>query len=208
MVKEYFKKVKLTSVILCLLYFFFGLSLIIWPNATKITIISLLGGIIVLYGIISIVNYFLYGYEPFGFVCGFMQISVGILILSFAKVLANAQILAFIFGFIFIINSIFKMQSSFDYRRLGSKTWWIEMLFGVVMFILGIVILCNPFVSEKWLLLFLGIAIIIDSIFQLVSIFVVAIKARKIKHTLRDVISGKIEPIDITDYNNDINNKN
>lgn len=200
--KEYFKRVQISSIITSLLYLFLGISLIAWPNATKLTFIYILGSIIVLQGLISIINYFVYGYECFGVVNGMLKLTFGILILASANTFANSTFFVVMFGFIFIVNSIFKLQNSFDYRRLGSKTWWLASVFALVMLILGIVVLCNPFTAEKYLLLFLGICIILDSISQLITIFLVSNRARKIKHSIREFFKKELDEsqvIDITD---------
>ena len=198
--KNYFKNVKITSLILCLFYMFFGVSLIVWPNATKFTIISLVGALVAAHGIMSIVNYFVYGYEPFGFMTGCLNLTVGILCMITASTLANSGIFSLIFAILFIFSGLGKVQTSFDYRRLGSKYWWINSIFGTIVFVLGIVLLCNPFGSEKYLLIFLGVGVIIDSIAQIISIFVTAHRIKKIKHKVRDLFKKTDDNvIDMTD---------
>lgn len=204
--KEFFKRTKITSIIFCLLYLMFGISLIVWPDTTKLTIIILLGSILILHGIINIVNYFIYGYEPFGFITGVINIAMGILICSCSNALASPTIFALIFGFTFIFNALGRLQNSFDYRRLGSKTWWLDSIFALIILALGITIICNPFASEKYLLLFLGISIICDSITHLITICVVSSKIKKVKHTISDLFKKEIlneNVIDITDYNSE-----
>lgn len=193
--KEFFKKVKLTSLAFSVLYLLFGLSLILWPNATKATIISLFGAVVLVLGIVSCINYFIYGYEPFGFISGIVETTIGILILCCAKRLANAEIFAFIFGLMFVVSSLFKMQNSFDYRRYGVKTWWVDTVVSAITLALGIVILCNPFTSERVLLIVLGSFIILDAVGQLVDLFMVSNKTRKVKRSLKDLFKKEIPDV-------------
>lgn len=202
--KEFLKHTKITSIVFCLLYLMFGISLIVWPETTKLTIIILLGSILILHGIINIVNYFIYGYEPFGFTTGVINIAMGILICACSNTLSSPIIFSLIFGFTFIFNALGRLQNSFDYRRLGSKTWWLDSIFALIILALGITVICNPFSSEKYLLIFLGASIICDSITHLITICVISSKIRKVKHTLKDLFKREINPenvIDITDYN-------
>ena len=202
--KEFIKRTKITSIVFCLLYLMFGISLIVWPNTTKLTIVILLGSLLILHGIINIVNYFLYGYEPFGFTTGIINIAMGILICCCANALSSPTVFALIFGFTFIFNALGRLQNSFDYRRFGSKTWWLDSIFALIILALGITIVTNPFASEKYLLIFLGISIICDSITHLITICVLSGKIKKVKHTISDLFKREISPenvIDITDYN-------
>ncbi len=200
--KEFFKKLKITSMLISLAYLVFGIALIVWPNGAKLTILYVLSSLILIHGVINIVNYFLYGYEPFGFMSGVLNVTFGLLMLFNAGLLASSAIFALTFGFVFIFRALGKIQNSFDYRRFGVKTWWINLLFGLIMLVLGVVVLAYPFASEKYLLIFLGASIIVDSIMQIISMCIITNKAKKIKHTLKDVLKGQTEEnvIDVTDY--------
>ncbi len=200
--KEFIKKFKITSLLLSIAYLVFGIVLIAWPNGAKLTIIYILSSLIVVHGVINVVNYFLYGYEPFGFMSGVLNVTFGLLLLGNADLLAGSAVFALTFGFVFIFRALGKIQNSFDYRRFGVKTWWLNMLFGVIMLILGVVVLAYPFASEKYLLIFLGAGIIVDSVMQIVSMCIITNKVKKIKHTLKGVFKGQVEEdvIDVTDY--------
>lgn len=200
--KNYLKKIKMGSLVFSLLCLAFGICLIACPNVAKLTFVCIFGGLICLYGIIQMINYFVYGYEPFGFVYGGLNFTFGILIMSCSKVLASPAVFGMIFGFVFVFNAILKIQMSFDYHRYGSKTWWVEMLFGLIMLVLGIVVLCNPFANEKYLLIFLGVSLIVESVAQIINTIVITYKVSKVKHTIRDMFK-KVDDdkniIDITE---------
>lgn len=200
--KEFFKKFKITSLALSLFYLIFGILLIAWPEFTKLAIFYVLASIILVHGVVSIVNYFLYGYEPFGFMSGVLNVTFGILLLSTAKAFASSALFAVTFGFVFVFRALGKMQNSFDYRRFGVKTWWINCIFSIIMLILGITVLIYPFASEKYLFIFLGVSVIIDSIMQIVTLFVISKRAKKVKHTMHGILHGEEDEkvIDVTDY--------
>lgn len=188
--KEYFNNLKITSIIFGLIYLFFGLSLIIWQETAKVTMLVLFGVAIIVFGVMCIVNYFIYGFEPFGFFVGVINIVLGALTIVYAGDLSNAGVFAGVFAFVFMLSAIFKLQNSFVYRRFGVKNWWIETVFGVIMLVLSIVIICNPF-AESVLFTFLGVGIIADAIMQIIATFVIANKIKKIKHSFRELFTTK-----------------
>lgn len=188
--KEYFKNLKFTSLAFGLLYLLFGLSLIIWQETAKVTMLVLFGVAIIVFGVICIVNYFIYGFEPFGLFVGVINIVLGTLTVVYAGDLSNAGIFAGVFAMIFMFSAIFKLQNSFVYRRFGVKNWWVETVFGVVMLALSIVIICNPF-AENVLFTILGAGIIADAIMQIVATFVIANKIKKIKHSFKELFTVK-----------------
>jgi len=52
-----------------------------------------------------------------------------------------------------------------------SNNWWVFLLQGIAVLILGILLITNPAVTVATLVIFLGIYWLIDGIFSLVSIF-------------------------------------
>ena len=198
--KKTFKNLKITTAIYSILYLILGIMLIAFPTTAKLTIFYILGLCLVVYGIVDIVNYFIYGFEFFGFWTGCFNILIGIVVLSSARFLATTSVFAFVFGVVFLINALIKLQKSFDYRRAGSKTWWIDAVWSVVILILGIVILANPFVSDRFLTIFIGICAVIDALSQIISLIVVTSKLKKKKHKFSDLVKPEIIDIDEDDY--------
>ena len=49
-----------------------------------------------------------------------------------------------------------------DFYHLGSDKWWIEFIGSVVMVIIGIIALLNPFSTSSALIVFIGIALMIE----------------------------------------------
>ncbi len=199
--KKIFKNIKLTSLIFNIICVIFGICLIFFPETTKYTIILLFGLGMVLCGIIEIVNYFIYGYESLGFWIGCIDILFGIIIALSAGILTNIAIFAFVIGTLFIFASLNKMQKSFNYRRLGAKNWWIDCIFAFIILILGIMIIANPFGSERVFNIFLGIAIIFNSVMEIVTSIIVTKRLKKIKHNIKDLVKKEtIIDLDDDDY--------
>lgn len=195
--KEKFKNFKLTSAIFSIFCIIFGILLIIFPEITKLTLLYVFGAGIIILGIIEIVNYFIYGYELFGFWFGIFDFIFGLLLISSVRILTELNILAFLFGTIFIFSALIKIQRSLNYKKFGAKNWWVETIFGTIFLLLGMIIIINPF-SETVLNIFLGSCIIINGIMDLITLIMVTNKLKQIRHKLKDLV--RPVEIDIDDY--------
>lgn len=199
--KKIFRNIKLTSLIFNILCIIFGICLIFFPETTKFTIILIFGLGLVVCGIIEIVNYFIYGYESLGFWIGCIDVLFGLIVAMSSNILTNIAIFAFVVGTLFIFASLNKMQKSFNYRRLGAKNWWLDTIFAFVILILGILIIANPFESERVFNIFLGVAIIFNSVMEIVASIIVTKRLKKIKHNIRDLVKKEtIIDLDDDDY--------
>lgn len=190
--KNFFKKIKITSLIFNIICLIFGICLIFFPETTKYAIILLFGLGLSSCGIIEIINYFLYGYESLGFWIGCIDILFGIIVASSANILTNIDVFAFVVGTLFVFASLNKMQKSLNYRRLNAKNWWIDTIFALVILILGIMIVANPFESEYIFNIFLGLAIIFNSLMEIIASIIVTTRLKKIKHNLKDLVKKEI----------------
>ncbi len=195
--KEKFKNFKLTSAIFSIFCIIFGILLIIFPEITKLTLLYVFGAGIIILGIIEIVNYFIYGYELFGFWFGIFDFIFGLLLISSVRILTELNILAFLFGTVFIFSALIKIQRSLNYKKFGAKNWWVETIFGTIFLLLGMIIIINPF-SETILNIFLGSCIIINGIMDLITLIMVTNKLKQIRHKLKDLV--RPVEIDIDDY--------
>lgn len=186
--KEFFKKLKWVSLLEAVLGIVFGILMICYTDFTVKTFIYLFAGLLMVIGIVRIVNYFLYGFEPFGFVIGIVNISLGSVFMASADIIATSNILGVLFGIVLIIKSLISVQESLDLRRLGSRWWWIDTLLSVLMLAFAIVVVCNP-QADKIMFTWLGITLIIGGILDLIDIFVVSVKVKKTKKTLKDIFT-------------------
>ncbi len=194
--KSFFKQIKLMSLLDSLVGIVFGLLMIFCTDFTKETIAYLFVALFFVIGFVKIVNYFLYGFEPFGFVLGIVDICLGIIFFANIDAILASNVMGIIFGFILLIKSIFSIQESLDLRRLGSKWWWIDTILSVVVLAFSISVICNP-QADRIMFTLLGISIAIDGILNLIDIFVVSAKIKKTRKSLKDML--KVEDDNIID---------
>lgn len=173
-----------------------GICLICVPTATLLTVCYVFGGFILFFGICSIINYFLYGTEPFGFLNGICEIAIGSLVMAFAPQITSPQVFAIFAGIILFFSGLFRIQNSMDYRRFGAKYWWLYMIYGILIFVFSIVLMAYPFTVQRVALIFLGVVLLVDGIMKLISMFVVKDKLKKFRER-------KDEDVIIIDKNED-----
>ena len=72
-------------------------------------------------------------------------------------------------------------------RKLRFQKWYLVLICAIIIVALGIVLLCNPFQrysdptkAERYMLLYIGICLIFDGITNLVSLFCIQTRVRKL----------------------------
>lgn len=183
--REFFKQIKMLSLLEAVLSIVFGGLMIGCPTFTKATIVYLFASLFVVVGIVRAINYFLYGIEPFGLIFGVTDIALGITIMSSANAIVSSNAIGIIFGIILMLKSLFAIQESFDLRRIGSKYWWLDALMALLVFGFSVSVICNP-ASERILFILLGVALILDGVMEIIDVFVVSAKVKKTKKTISD----------------------
>ena len=87
-----FKKLKVQSVVVSLLYLVLGICLLAVPDAAKRTVCYFAGAMLIVSGLVQIINYFLYSVVRFGFLWGIIDVFAGIFIVSSADIFAQTEI--------------------------------------------------------------------------------------------------------------------
>ena len=184
--KKFFKEVKVLSLLDSLLAVVFGVLMICCTDFTKETIVYLFASLLIVIGVVKVINYFMYGLEPFGFIFGIADVAMSIVCFANAQSIVNSNIIGVVFGVVLIVKSLFEMQQSFDLRRMGSKYWWLDTIMAGCVLAFAISVVANP-ANEVVLFILLGAALIIDGIMGFVDTLIVSAKVKKTRKTLEDL---------------------
>lgn len=96
---------------------------------------------------------------------------VGVLCTFFSGSLINVfEVIAVIYGVILVVSAIFKVKAYIDVRRAGLKPSPVTLLIAIVAFILGAVIILNPFKTVEVLWVFTGIVLIVQAALDVVML--------------------------------------
>ena len=183
-VKQFSKSYILVSA----LYVVLGVVLLVWPGTSVKMICYGLGFAMVVLGITYGIIYFtkdnLQGFLQMDLVIGIVCLAFGVFILLNPTFLAT--VLPFAMGIILLLGAVVKIQSSWNMRRLKFKKWYLVLICALVIIALGIVLLCNPFQEEKFMILYIGACLILDGLTNLISLICIQVKVKKLAKIQRE----------------------
>lgn len=183
-VKQFSKSYILVSA----LYVVLGVVLLVWPGTSVKMICYGLGFAMVVLGITYGIIYFtkdnLQGFLQMDLVIGIVCLAFGVFILLNPTFLAT--VLPFAMGIILLLGAVVKIQSSWNMRRLKFKKWYLVLICALVIIALGIVLLCNPFKEEKFMILYIGACLILDGLTNLISLICIQVKVKKLAKIQRE----------------------
>ncbi len=160
------KKTKGTIILLSIVYLLVGLALIIWPTAARLAICYVIGAVAVIYGGYRLIDYLKNKNVQAG---GAISLTISIVCIILGIVLifrANAvtAIFGVIIGIAVIADSIIRLQAALGAKHLGSDNWKLYMLFAVIMLVIGVVLLFDPFAGANAAMIISGIVMMCDGI--------------------------------------------
>lgn len=177
-VKQFSKSYILVSA----LYVVLGIVLLVWPNTSLRIICYGLGFVMVVLGITYGIIYFtkenLSGFLQMDLVIGIICLAFGVFVLLNPTFLAT--VLPFAMGIILLLGAVVKIQSALNMRRLRFEKWYVVLICALVIIVMGIVLLCNPFAKEQHMVLYIGVCLIADGMTNLVSLLFIQIRVKKL----------------------------
>lgn len=149
-----------------------GIICISRPMSTLISLAWIIGLLSLISGIATLLNWFnLKGYFPQSgsiLLSSILQILLGFFFLKHD--LAFATILPLVFAIFLIIEGINLAIRSFDYKKIGFKLWWLNLVLGIVAAVLGFISVGTPSFGGATLSTVLGIGLIIIGIVYVVAL--------------------------------------
>lgn len=157
-----------------------GIMLVFFPETSGKMICYLSGCVLLAWGVIKLIMYFVGEVELFG---SFRLVSSVALLMCGAAALINpeffAGILPTIFGCVMVIDGVLKLQYSIDLAKIKSKWWWIVLILSLLLVSMGLLIVFNPWSWLVGLMIFTGILLIVNGV---IDIIVVLYIESAIKH--------------------------
>lgn len=163
-----------------------GVCAVVWPDIGVGVICAAIGVAGVCYGVIRIIVYFLAEVRGIGlsydFSIGLLCVAGGIILLI--RPAAVVDLLQVVLGIYILIDSVFKLQTALDARRIGIPGWWIALIFTLVGIVFGILMVLK--VGAGALMVMTGLALIADGLQNLCLV----IFSAAAKRTLRKAAAG------------------
>ncbi len=156
-----------------ILYIIMGLGLIIF-NQSAMTAVCYIAGVAgIIYGAIRLFMFF--SDTDKALAEGTSMVSGGIFLILGLMLVIRASYIVTIFavliGIAIAIDSIIKLQTALDMKRLGQNKWKALLISALVMLVISIVLLFDPWQGSKFIAVVMGIALIADAILNLISVW-------------------------------------
>ncbi len=164
-----------TKIMMCiagLLIIALGIFCLVNPDLTNFSLVWLLG----LFLIVS-------GFSTFFAWCKarpFLPQSGGLLLSSFVQLILGVLVLVgspfvvvalpYIFALWLLFEGLSVAIHSFDFKKAHFRHWWVLLLLGLVVAVLGVCALCQPVLTSLTLAALIGIGIIFDGIAYIAAV--------------------------------------
>lgn len=192
------KTIKLEIIIVAVALFVLGLFLVIFPAASQKIICKAIGVALCVWGVLRLINYFrIAGNEVLGSY-GLVQ---GVTLLAFGMFFViKPQVIGVFLGtalaIIIIVDGILKLQYAVDFYHLQSDKWWIELIGAVFMVVIGVIALLNPFSTTTALTVFIGIALMVEGVWDFISLMRIVSVTKKAGKAISN-IKDQMDAVDM-----------
>lgn len=147
--ENYIKKYNRYNILISLALIILSIFLIKDPTTSLNTITIIIGVIVGITGLVELITYFTSPQEIKAFslklIVGVITTILGVVIIINAQTINT--ILTWVIGAWIIIESIIKLQIAFNLKGISNSNWKIIVIFSIITFIIGLVIILNPFAT-------------------------------------------------------------
>ena len=159
-----------SNIIMGLMYIIIGALIAFNPLLTQIVLIYIIGILAIFYGVNLVVRYFR-GFD--GYISIIIDLIMGILLVgSGIYVLFNPVIssltLPMVAGIYLIVDAIVKVPASYQAYKVFDIPLWIILITILIPFILGLLLVLEPFNTAMQIVMITGIFFIISGIIDVI----------------------------------------
>ncbi len=170
-------KNNLNVILLCLFEIVIGVLLLINPIGFTIGTIITTGIVLLIIGLISVIKYFRAEAKEAATGQYLLKGLVELLFGAFCIFKSNWFVVTFpaltlIYGVVILVTGLGKVQITVDMIRAKNKKWFLAAISALLSVSCAVVILNNPFTSTAVLWMFTGITLIIEAVFDIITLIV------------------------------------
>lgn len=193
--KEALGKIRVSYLLASLLYIALGLLILLQPALTGQILCLLFGGILLLYGAITIISFLAhqgrtrgYGFE---LAAGVVAAALGILFLANPAFVLS--VFPVVLGLYIIVDAFLNLSRAAELHRMGYGRWWVALLLSLVAMALGVLIFLRPLFLADFIVRIIGGVLIYNGLSDLWSIFMLG----RVGKAYRKSHPVEIDPIDL-----------
>ena len=163
------------SIFTCLFEVIVGVLLLIDPLGFTAGIITAAGIFLLIVGIVQIIKYFRTPVDEasvgqFLFKGIIALIGGTFCILRSGWITATFPVLTILYGIIVLLTGVSKVQLTVDLLRRKNNKWFFAAINAALSLVCAAIILNNPFASTAVLWMFIGIALIVEALLDIVTL--------------------------------------
>ena len=178
------KKLFVSSIISSVVLLVVGFFLVLRPASTLSLISYVLGGILVIIGTTSLVNYYKdkKSVSTFELIYGAISLIAGLVLILNPKALAS--LIPFVLGVWIVISSLKKLKYIWDINDSKNKSWTTSLVITIIMLVLGIILIFNPFEGAVAITRMIGVFVIIYAILDITQSSIIKKNVKEIKKVI------------------------
>ena len=165
-----------------------GIYVLASPGATLLSMAWFIGLMTLISGVVKIINYFTAerGKEGAGWLLfsAILDILFGIFYLGHQLIVAAA--LPFLFSAWVLFSGVNCILYSVDMKKVGFQRWWLLLVFGILMVLMGISSIMEPLQAVIAMTTMVGIGFIIRGISQIIHLF----RFGKLEKAMKDYMNS------------------
>lgn len=161
-----------SSIAAAIITILMGILLVTRPGSSVQFLCMLLGCAVLVSGIIYILGWISRrsaGYPVFFLLPGIILCALGGWLLTRPAQLVI--LIQYIFGVILLIHGLVDVQGALALAGQRYDRWWLDLLLALLTFLLGVVILLNPFGTFASLVILIGLSLVFDGVSDLYIIW-------------------------------------
>ncbi len=163
------------AIILCIIEVVVGILLLVDPVRFTAGIIIVAGGALMISGLLNVIRYFTSSPEEAAVGQLLMQGLIALLAGAFCAFnpgwfILTFPVIAILYGVAVLVGGLSKIQITVDMLRAKNSKWWWGAISAVISIVCALVIINNPFSSTVALWWFTGISLIVEAVFDLVTL--------------------------------------
>jgi uncharacterized membrane protein HdeD (DUF308 family) len=181
------KNMRKTLITSAAFYIVLGIIMIIFPAFINDFFSTIVGVLILLFGVSQLAIYT--SKSGYG---GMVKITLGLGVigtLAGVYILLNPKfitsIIPLISGLIIIINALNKVKQSAELKASNYDKWWYTLVSALVLLTLGFILMANPFAAVEVIIRTLGIILIVEGIYDIVTVASYSSEVNRVVKTIR-----------------------
>ncbi|WP_082189876.1 HdeD family acid-resistance protein [Candidatus Stoquefichus sp. SB1] len=146
-----------------------GFILILFPDTTSQVICYGVAAIIFICGLVNFVRYFSNDFSyRFGYdlISGFLLCAIGVFMMIRSDIVI--MMIPFVIGIFIVVEGVMNIIRSFQLKRWGFERWIYDLILALLLFLLGCIVVFNPFDAAMMSVIFMGVCLIYDGLLNLI----------------------------------------